>query len=154
MNVDVILLISMFIVKLEKFWDMALSCLVLAGKQFIQENTCSFFWADETCWCCSLYPFLFSFFSRAVLWHKGWIWRNTRAVGRQRWLFFSSWRLLQLRVEDMLFYQLDWSLFICLWFIIFFNVLFSLVIRHLFIRANSELFGFCIIFPDALSVWL
>uniref|UniRef100_F6GZB0 Ras-related protein RABB1c n=1 Tax=Vitis vinifera TaxID=29760 RepID=F6GZB0_VITVI len=38
----------------------------------------------------------------AVSRDKGWIWWNPRAIRRQRWLFFSSWRLLQLKFETPL----------------------------------------------------
>ncbi|XWS12991.1 hypothetical protein CRYUN_Cryun37aG0137200 [Craigia yunnanensis] len=34
-----------------------------------------------------------------VLWHKSWIWWNSGAIRRPRWIFFSRWRLLQLKFE-------------------------------------------------------
>ena len=43
---------------------------------------------DVSCTCFSLF---------SVLWNKSRLWWNSRAIWRQGWFLFSSWRLLQLR---------------------------------------------------------
>lgn len=65
---------------------------------------------------CGLYSQILVLF--AVLWHKSWIWWNSGASRRQRWLFLSSWRLLQLKFDFI--FHMNATYLVYFTFLIFF----------------------------------